>query len=121
MTAMEEGEADAVRDEEVEGQDKGATAKAAPEAGAVNITWDPEDQFLKFTDENSSTTRTPVAASTPMSMPAEETMPGLKGPDFEEPQAEEPQVESPPADDSKPMLIRKLVPDYSDIPLVRFS
>ena len=56
-----------------------------------------------------------------MSMPAEENMPSLKGPDLEEPPAEKPQVKSPPADDPKPMSIRELIPDYSDIPLVGFS
>ena len=79
MTAMEGSEADAVRDEEVEGQDEGTTARAAPEMGVANITWNPKDPFLKFTDENSSKTWTLVAALTSMSTP------GLEEPDFEEP------------------------------------
>ena len=88
-TAMEGSEADAVGDE-VEGQDEGATAGAVPEMGVANITWDPEDPFLKFTDENPSTTQILIAALTPMSMPTEESIPGLKEPDIEEPQAEGP-------------------------------
>ena len=55
MAAMEEGDADTTGDEEVEGQDEGATAGAAPETRVADITWDPEDPYLKFTDENSST------------------------------------------------------------------
>ena len=89
LTAMEEGEMDATGDEEVEGQDEGATAGAAPgaapEAGVANITWDPEDPFFEFTDKSSSTAQTPVAVSTPVSMPTKETMPGLKEPSLEEP------------------------------------
>ena len=90
-TAMGEIEADIVGDEEVKGQDEGATARAAPERGIADMTWDPEDPFLESTDEDPSTTQTSVAVS----MPVKETMPDLKEASFEEPQAEEPQVESP--------------------------
>ena len=121
MAAMEGSEADAAGDEEVEGQDEGVTAGAALEAGVADLAWDPWDPFLKFDNENSGTTQTLVAASTPVLTPAKENMPSLKGPDLEEPLAEEPQVESPSAEDPKPMLIRELIPDYSDIPLVGFS
>ena len=53
--AMEEGEADATCDEEVEGQDEGAMARAVPKIETTDITWDPEDPYLKFTNENFST------------------------------------------------------------------
>ena len=43
MPATEEGEVDAAGDEELEGQDEGAMARAAPEAGVTNITWNPKD------------------------------------------------------------------------------
>ena len=82
---MEGSEANAEGNEEVEGQDEGVTVRVALEVGVANLTWDPQDPFLKFNNKNSSTTQTPVAASTPMLMPAEENMPGLKGPDLEEP------------------------------------
>ena len=65
-TAMGENEADIAGDEEVKGQDEGATAGAAPGTGAANMTWDPEDPFLESTDENPSTTWTWVAAPTPV-------------------------------------------------------
>ena len=48
MAAMEGSEADAVGDEEVEGQDEGATVGMAPEAGVADLTWDTKDPFLKF-------------------------------------------------------------------------
>ena len=92
---MEESEADAVGDEEVQGQDEGTMARAAPEVGVANITWDPEDPFLEFTDKNSSTAQTLVAAWTPVLMLAKETMPGFKESSFKEPRVEEPQAEEP--------------------------
>ena len=56
--AMERSEADAAGDEEVEGQDEGAMARAVLEAGVDDLTWDPEDPLLIFTDKNSGTTQT---------------------------------------------------------------
>ena len=41
MAVMEGSEADAVGDEEVEGQDEGVTAGAALEVRVVDLTWDP--------------------------------------------------------------------------------
>ena len=90
-TASVEGsEADAVGYEEVKGKDERVTAEAALEAGVADLTWDPQDPFLKFNDENSGTTQTPVATSTPVLMPAKENIPSLEGLDLEEPLAEEP-------------------------------
>ena len=86
VTAMEEGEMDAAGNEEVERQVEGAMARAAPEAGVTDITWDPEDSYLKFTDKNSSTVQTLVAALAPVSTPVEGTMTGLEELSFKEPQ-----------------------------------
>ena len=109
--SMEEGDADTAGDEEVEGQDEGAMAGEVPETKVTDITWDPEDPFLKFTDENSSTIQTLVAASTPVLMPTEGAMTGLEQLSLKELQVEDP----------KPASISELVPGYSDIPLVGFS
>ena len=89
-TAMGESEADVVGDEEVKVQDKGATARATPEAGVADMTWDPKDPFLESTDGNLSTPQISVAVSTPVLTPVEEAMPNLKDSSFEESRAEEP-------------------------------
>ena len=111
MMAMEEGDADATGDEEVERWDERATARAVPGTEVAHITWDPEDPYLKFTDENSSIIQTLVAALTLVLMPTKGTITGLEELSPEEPEAEDP----------KPVSISELVPDYSDIPLVGFS
>ena len=72
---------------------------------------DLEDPYFEFTDENSIMIQTPVAALTPMSMPTEGTLTGLEQLSLKEPQVENPELVS----------ISKLVPYYSDVPLVGFS
>ena len=121
MAIMEGSEADVAGDEEVEGRDEGVIAKAAVEAGAADLVWDPWDPLFEFNDENSGIAQTPVASLTPVSMPAKDEMPDLKGPDPEGPPPERPQVKGLLADDPKVMLILGLIPDYLDIPLVGFS
>ena len=91
--------------------DEGATAGAVSETRVTDITWDPEDPYLEFNDENSSTLQTPVAASTPVSIPTEETLTGLEQLSLEESQVENPEL----------VLISELISDYSDVPLVGFS
>ena len=109
----DEGDADTVGDEDVEEQDEETTASTVHETGVADITWDTEDPYLEFNDENSGTHQTPVAASTPVSIPTEGTLTGPK-----QPSLKEPQVENSAPD---PVAISELVPDYSDIPLVGFS
>ena len=77
--------------------------------------------MFEFNDKNSSIAQSPIAALTPVLMPAEDEIPDLKGPDPEGPPLERPQVKSLLADDPKAMLTRGLIPGYSDIPLVGFS
>ena len=121
MAVMEGSEADVTGDEEVEGRDEGVTTEAAVEEGAADLVWDPWDPLFKFNNENFGITQTPMAALTPVSMPAEDEMPDLKGPDPERPPPERTEVKSLLADDPKAMLITELILDYSDIPLVGFS
>ena len=108
---MEEGDTDTMGDEEVEEWEEGATARADPETKVTDITWDPEDPYLEFTDENSSTIQTPVAALMTLSMPTEGI---LTGP-------EELSLEGPQAENPEPVSKSELIPDYSDAPLVGFS
>ena len=85
------------------------------------MVWDPWDLLFEFNNENSDITQTPIAALTPVSMPAKDDMPDLKGLDPEEPPPGRPQVKSLPVDNPKATSIKELIPDYWDIPLVRFS
>ena len=87
---MEEGGADVVGDEEVEVRDERATAEAAVDVEARNLVWDPQDPLFEFNDKNSGITQTPVAASMPVAMPAEDEMPDLKELDPREPLLEGP-------------------------------
>ena len=107
-TAMEGSKADAAGDEGWKDKMKGPLPGQHLKQGMPTSL----HPFLIFTNENSSTTQIPVAASTLILTPAS------RRPDFGEPLAEEPQVKSPPADDPKLMSIRELIPDYLDIPLV---
>ena len=91
MAVMEEGGADVAGDEEVERRDERAAAEATVGVEAGNLVWDPQDPLFEFNDENSSITQTPVAASMPVIMPAEDEMPDLKEPDPEGPPPEGPQ------------------------------
>ena len=85
MAAMEEGDTDTVGDKEVEEWDEGATASAVPKTSVVDITWDLEDHYLEFNNENSSLHQTPVAASMAISIPTEGTLVGPEQPSLEEP------------------------------------
>ena len=120
MAIMEEGEADVVGDKEVEVKAEGPSIEAAANAEAGDLVWDAQDPLFEFNDENSSVTQTPMAALTPVVMPAEEEMPDLKEVGSKEPSLRD-SSESPAADAPKVTSIRGLVPDYSDIPLVGFS
>ena len=67
-------------------------------------------------------TQTPVAASMPVAIPAEDEMPNLEEADSKEPSGNlRGSPEGPTASAPKVMLIRGLMSDYSDIPLVGFS
>ena len=74
--AMEEEdvEADTVGDEEVKGGDREAAIDVALDANATNdLVWNNNDPYFEIDDESSGVHRTPVAASTPLSAPTEET------------------------------------------------
>ena len=63
----EDVKADMARDEEVEGGDREVAID-------VDLVWNDNDPYFKIDDENSGVHRTPVAASTPLSAPTEETV-----------------------------------------------
>ena len=106
MAVMEEGGTDVAGDEEVEGRDERVTAEATVGAEAGDLVWDPQDPFFEFNNKNSGITQTPIAALTPVSMPAKDEMPDLKEPDPEGPPPEESQTKSLPADDPTVTSIR---------------
>ena len=109
--AMEEGDTDTMGDDGVEEWDGGAMAGAVPETRVADITCDLGDPCLEFTDENSSTIWTPVAASMPVLIPTEGMLTGPEHQSLKEPQVENPELVS----------ISEFIPDYSDVPLVGFS
>ena len=98
-------------DKEVEEWDEGAIAGAVSETRVTDITWDLEDPYFEFNDENSSRPQTPVAASIPTLIPTEGTLTGPEQLNFKEPQVENPEL----------VLINELIPDYSGVPFVGFS
>ena len=63
----EDVKADMARDEEVEGGDREVAID-------VDLVWNDNDPYFKIDDENSGVHRTPVATSTPLSAPTEETV-----------------------------------------------
>ena len=70
----EDVEADTARDEEVKGGDREAAIDIALDANATNdLVWNDNDPYFKIDDESSGVHRTPVAASTPLLVPTEET------------------------------------------------
>ena len=115
--AMEEEgvEADMARDEEVEGGDMEAAVDVTLNANATdNLVWNDNDPYFKIDDESSAVHRTPVAASTPLLAPTEETvLLPPSSPGNEKLCREIPTVE--------PELIDVSTPDYTDVPLVGFT
>ena len=115
--AMEEedAKADTARDEEVKGGDGEAAIHVTLNANATDdLIWNDNDSYFEIDDESLGVHRTPVAASTPLLTPTEET------------------VLSPPASPGNEKLCREipavepesidaLTPDYSDVPLVGFT
>ena len=114
--AMEEedGEADTAR-EEVKGGDGEAAIDVTLNANATDdLVWNDNDLYFKIDDESSRVHRTPVAASTPLLTPTEETvLSSPASPGNEKLCREIPAVE--------PKSIDALTPDYSDVPLVGFK
>ena len=76
ITMEEENvEADTARDEEVKGGDREAAIDVALDVYATdNLVWNDNVPYFKIDDESSGVHRTPVAASTPLSAPTEETV-----------------------------------------------
>ena len=117
---MEGGRTNIAGDEEVEIRDEGPIAGVTTDPGVGDLAWDPQDPLFKFNDKNPGATQTPVAASTPVVAWIEDEMPELEDADPEGP----PQVSlprSPGTSTSLVMPLRRFTPDYSDVPLVRFS
>ena len=117
---MEKGKTDIAGDEEVEIRDEGLTTGATIDTEAGDLVWDPQDPLFEFNNENSGTTQTPVAALTPVAVRIKDEMPELEDAEPEGPtQGSLPR--SPITSASPVMPIRRFMPDYSDVPLVRFS
>ena len=117
---MEGGRTDITGDEEVETRNEEPTAGAAIDPGVGNLVWDPQDLLFEFNNENLGATQTPVAALTPVVAQIEDEMQELVDASPEEsPQVSLPR--SPGTSTSPVMPIRRFTPDYSDVPLVRFS
>ena len=111
----EDVKADMARDEEVEGGDGEAAIDVTLDANATDdLVWNDNNLYFKMDDESLGVHRTPVAASTPMSAPNEETVllpPSSAG--NKKLHREIPIVE--------PELIDVSKPDYIDVPLVEFA
>ena len=68
-------EADTAGDEEVEGGDREAAIDVALNANATDdLVWNDNDPYFEIDDESLGVHRTPVAASTPLLAPTEETV-----------------------------------------------
>ena len=103
--AMEEEDAEAdTAGDEVKGGDGEAAIDVTLDANATDdLVWNDNDPYFEIDDESLRVHRTPVAASTPLSTPTEET------------------VLLPPASPGNEKLCREIPavePDYSDVPLV---
>ena len=117
---MEEGKTDIAGDEEVEIRDEGLTVGTVIDTKAGDLVWDPQDPLFEFNDENSGMAQTPVAASTLVVVGIKDEMLELEDAEPEGPtQGSLPR--SPITSASPVMPIRRFMPDYSDVPLVRFS
>ena len=111
----EDAEADTVGDEEVEGGDWEAAIDVALDANATDdLVWNDNYPYFEIDDESLGVHRTPVAASTPLLTPTEETvLSPPASPGIEKLCREIPAVE--------PESIDALTPDYSDVSLVGFT
>ena len=115
--AMEEedAKADTAREEEVKGGEREAAIDVTLDANATDdLVWNNNDPYFEIDDGSLWVHRNPVAASTPLSIPTEET------------------VLLPPASPGNEKLCREIpavepesidasTPDYSDVPLVGFT
>ena len=71
----EDAEADTAGDEEVKGGDGEAAIDVNLNANATdNLVWNDNDPYFEIDDESLGVHRTPVAASTPLLTPTEETV-----------------------------------------------
>ena len=71
----EDAKADTARDEEVKGGDWEAAIDVALNANATDdLVWNDNDPYFKIDDESLGMHRTPIAASTPLLTPTEETV-----------------------------------------------
>ena len=111
----EDAKADTAGDEKVEGGDGEAAIDVTLYANATNdLAWNDNDPYFEIDDESSGVHRTPVAASTPLLAPTEETvLSPPSSPGNEKLHKEIPTVE--------PEFIDVSTPDYTDVPLVRFT
>ena len=115
VTMEEEGaKANTAGDVKVKGGDREAAIDVTLDVNATDdLVWNANDPYFKI-DESLAVHRTPIAASTPLSTPTEETVllppasPGNKKLCREIPAVE-------------PESIDALTPDYSDVPLVGFT
>ena len=111
----EDAEADTARDEEVEGGEGEAAVDITLNANATDdLAWNHNDPYFKIEDESSGVHRTPVAVSTPLLAPTEETVPSPPSSEGNEKLCREiPTVE--------PEFIDVSTADYTDVPLVGFT
>ena len=111
----EDVEADTAGDEEVEGGDGEAAIDVTLDANATDdLVWNDNDPYFEIEDESLGVHRTPVVASTPLSVPTEETVLSQpSSPGSEKLCREIPTVE--------PESIDTSTPDYTDVPLVGFT
>ena len=71
----EDVKADTAGDEEVEGGDGEAAIDVTLDANATDdLVWNDNDPYFEIDDESLGVQRTPVAASTPLLTPTEETV-----------------------------------------------
>ena len=111
----EDAKTDTAREEEVKGGDGEAAVDVTLDAYATDdLVWNDSDPYFEIDNESSGVHRTPVAASTPLLAPTEETVllpPSSAG--NRKLHREIPTVE--------PEFIDVSTPDYTDVPLVGFT
>ena len=102
----EDVKADTARDEEVKGDDGEAAIDVTLDANATDdLVWNDNDPYFEIDDESSGVHRTPVAISTPLLTPTEETvLSPPSSPGNEELCREIPTVEPESIDASTPKL-----------------
>ena len=115
ITMEEDAEADTAGDEEVEGGNGEAAIDVALDANATdNLVWNDNDPYFEIDDESLEVHRTPIAASTPLLTPTEETVLLLpSSPGNKKLCREIPAVEPESTD--------ALTPDYTNVPLIGFT